>query len=139
MLWNLEQSNKATISLKSEHPILSLSFSPDGRYLASGDDSDNASITVWDLGTGVRTLQLRWPHGPLKDSHVLAGWQITGNCEFLRATRSALGREIGEVGTDRSPDIDWGPTHSRSRPTAAYWPRAVATVFFASGLLPRAS
>jgi WD40 repeat protein len=66
VLWNLEPSGKGPTSLKNEHPILSLSFSPDGRYLAAGDDSENASIMVWNLGTGERTLRLRWPHGPLK-------------------------------------------------------------------------
>jgi WD40 repeat protein len=66
VLWNLEQSKKGTTSLKNEHPILTLAFSPDGRYLATGDDCENASITVWDLGTGMLTLRLRWPFGPLK-------------------------------------------------------------------------
>jgi WD40 repeat protein len=66
MLWDLEQSKMGTPLLKTEHPILSLAFSPDGQYLATGDCSDNASITVWDLGTGVHTLRLRWPRGPLK-------------------------------------------------------------------------
>lgn len=66
ILWNLEQSTKGTTSLKNEHPILGLAFSPDGQYLAGGDDRENASITVWDLGTGMRTLRFRWPHGPLK-------------------------------------------------------------------------
>jgi WD40 repeat protein len=67
VLWNLEPSTKGPTWLKNEHRILSLSFSPDGRYLAAGDDSVNASITIWDLGTGLRTLRLRWPHGPLRE------------------------------------------------------------------------
>jgi WD40 repeat protein len=65
-LWNLEQSEKGTTSLKNENPILSLAFSPDGRYLATGECSENASISVWDLGTGVHTWRLRWHGGPLK-------------------------------------------------------------------------
>ena len=66
VLLNLETMAKGPTVLKNEHPILSLSFSPDGRYLAAGDDSENASIMVWNLGTGERTLRLRWPRGPLK-------------------------------------------------------------------------
>ena len=66
VLWNLAPMATGPTLLKNEHPILSLSFSPDGRFLAAGDDSENASIMVWNLVTGERTLRLRWPHGPLK-------------------------------------------------------------------------
>jgi WD40 repeat protein len=66
VLWNLEQSKMGTIPLKSERPILSLAFSPDGHYLAAGDIGDNASVMIWDLDRGLLTLRFRWPFGPLK-------------------------------------------------------------------------
>jgi WD40 repeat protein len=46
--------------MTADSPLYELDISPDGRYLAGGDDHD---ARVWDLTTGAQLLLLRHPTG----------------------------------------------------------------------------
>jgi WD40 repeat protein len=57
VLWDLAASRVRTI-LRCAYPVLHIAFSPDGRYLGSGERENGASISVWNLETGRRTLEI---------------------------------------------------------------------------------
>lgn len=48
------------VQLGHSSSILSIAFSPDGRYLASG--SEDMTIKLWDVSTG-REIRMFWGHG----------------------------------------------------------------------------
>jgi hypothetical protein len=64
VVWERTERREKMI-LTSHLPVLSLAFSPDGRFLASGEKGDRPSIYVWDLETGRARLILEGSSGPV--------------------------------------------------------------------------
>jgi WD40 repeat protein len=63
---DLNRRDLASEFLGAELPIRCLAFSPDGKFLATGDNGGTATITVWDLAKRSPVLRLRHRLGPLK-------------------------------------------------------------------------
>jgi WD40 repeat protein len=57
VVWDRADRRERLI-LSSYSPILSLAFSPGGRYLAAGEMGDRALVRVWDLETGRNSFVL---------------------------------------------------------------------------------
>ncbi len=51
LFWNLAESRVSRM-LHSPSPVVSLAFSPDGRYLVSGQRDADFSMSLWDIHTG---------------------------------------------------------------------------------------
>jgi WD40 repeat protein len=68
VLWDLVAGQeRASFPIDSPFTsVLSLDFSPDGRYLAAGANDRPALISVWNLTTGQRVLKLNGNCGPTK-------------------------------------------------------------------------
>ena len=64
VLWDLAASRVRTI-LRCAFPVQHIAFSPDGRHLGSGERVPGASISVWNLETGRRTLEITGSSGSI--------------------------------------------------------------------------
>jgi WD40 repeat protein len=56
VLWDVAACRVRTI-LRCAHPVQTIAFSLDGHYLGSGERGAGASISVWNLETGRKTLE----------------------------------------------------------------------------------
>jgi WD40 repeat protein len=115
IIWDLIEQREKLI-LPSRSPVLSLAFSPDGRYIAAGDRGDRASIYVWDLETGRVHLVLDGSLGPVMavafspDGAMLATTAIyekvirVWNMSSGRLCRVIAGHSLGTTSVAFSPD-----------------------------------
>jgi WD40 repeat protein/serine/threonine protein kinase len=113
MVWELATAKVVLTLQGSSEPVLSVAFSRDGRWLASG--SGDTTIRVWDTQTGANVLSLRGHTAPVlgvafsPDGRRLssAGWDHT-----VRIWDRLQGKEIatlrghvaGVAGVAFSPD-----------------------------------
>jgi WD40 repeat protein len=65
VIWGLAERRAISI-LRSRSPLMSLAFSADGRYLASGEKGDRSTVLLWDLDTGTQRLALVGSPGPVR-------------------------------------------------------------------------
>jgi WD40 repeat protein len=63
LVWDLAARRERMV-LHHPSPVVSLAFSPDGRWLATGGARDDWSILLWDLQTGSRQVLLEDGPGP---------------------------------------------------------------------------
>ena len=64
VVWDVAERRERMI-LTTQFPVLSLVFSPDGRYLAAGESGSRTSIYVWEAETGRAHLVLEGSSGPV--------------------------------------------------------------------------
>ncbi len=63
LLWDLATGRERMV-LHHPSPAMSIAFSPDSRWLATGGPTDNRSILLWDLQSGSRRVLLAGGPGP---------------------------------------------------------------------------
>ncbi|KAF8393042.1 hypothetical protein HHK36_021283 [Tetracentron sinense] len=79
-LWDVQSGECVRIFIGHRSMILSLAMSPDGRYMASGDE--DGTIMVWDLSSGRCVIPLM--------RHTSCVWTLAFSCEgSLLASGSA--------------------------------------------------
>ncbi len=86
VLWDIA-ARCVKMILRCEFTVMSIAFSPDGRFLASGDRGNPASICVWNLETGRRTLEIKRTAGSI----MALGFSVDGR---VLATAAALERQV---------------------------------------------
>ena len=116
LLWDLVEGRERAILPSDSPSILSVAFSPDGRYLAAGDNAEIASISVWNLATRECKLRFKGKFGAiraLKYSHDGSSIATTGAYErgprlwdvrSGRLLRSFAGHQMGTNSLAFSPD-----------------------------------
>jgi WD40 repeat protein len=116
VLWDLTDGRQRANLNTCAPSVISIDFSPDGRYLATGSNGRIGSFTVWNLATGECTLRINGGFGPVRGlafsrdgtSIATAGvyeryvrlWDVkTG-----RLLRSLAGHKMGTTSVAFSPD-----------------------------------
>jgi WD40 repeat protein len=79
ILWNMESGQVLRNLQGHKDPIVSLAFSPDGSYLASG--SYDSTAKIWEVETGreIGTLQANVDQGPNVKEDVVVAFSPDGN------------------------------------------------------------
>jgi len=99
ILWDLATGRPLRRCVGHQNHVHSLTFSPDGRHLATG--SWDQTVRLWDVATGKETRQYRGHGGALyavafsPDSKVLAS---SSHDKTIRLWDSASGKEIRQLG-----------------------------------------
>jgi WD40 repeat protein len=62
VLWDVP-AFRVRMVLSCEFPVQHVAFSPDGNYLGSGERESGSSISVWNLETGRRILEIQGSRG----------------------------------------------------------------------------
>jgi dipeptidyl aminopeptidase/acylaminoacyl peptidase len=116
ILWDLAEGRKRAILPSGVPCILSVAFSPDGRYVAAGGNADIALLTVWNVNTRERALRIDGEFGAVRSlafSRDGASIATTGAYERAvrlwdvksgRLLRSFSGHEMGTNSLAFSPD-----------------------------------
>jgi WD40 repeat protein len=86
VLWDVA-AFRVRMILRCQFPVLNIAFSPDGHYLGSGEREDGASISVWNLETGGRTLEIKGSKGGI----MALGFSVDG---MVLATAAAHERQV---------------------------------------------
>jgi WD40 repeat protein len=115
VIWDVAERRERMI-LTTHLPVLSLVFSPDGRYLSAGESGSRTSIYVWELETGRARLVLEGSSGPVSsiafspDGTMLATTAVFERCIRLwdtssgRLCRVIVGHAFGTDSVAFSPD-----------------------------------
>jgi WD domain, G-beta repeat len=116
VLWDLTEGRQRATMKTGASSAMSIAFSPDGRYLATGSNGLIGSFTVWNLETGERTLRINGNFGPVRglafsrDGTSIATAGVYERCVRLwdaktgRLLRSLAGHKMGTTGVAFSPD-----------------------------------
>jgi WD40 repeat protein len=114
LIWDLP-AGRARMVLHHPSPVVSIAFSPDGRWLAAGGARGDCSILLWDLQTGSRRTLL-------EDGHGLATALAFSPHGSLLATASSYDHHVRlwDMKTERVCQVFAG--HSRSLNSVAFSP-----------------
>ena len=101
-LWNADTGQQIRVLEGHEGCINDVTFSPDGKKLASG--SDDKTVRVWDVATGGVLFQFAVPDETQavafsRDGRMLAAGsrRHEGGCGFVTLVEAATGNKIGDV------------------------------------------
>jgi len=95
-IWDLDKK-RLERRLPAQGPVIAVALSPDGRFLATGDELGRA--VVWEVASGQArgSIRHRSPVHQVAFSSV-AGQVVSGDDGTLRVWNAATGRDVSRVG-----------------------------------------
>jgi len=115
-LWNAETGKHIRNIETHDAPLTSIEFSPNGRYLATGQPDHGAGLQIWDVRSGARISRMDGGRGKahfLPGGGEIAAVSAFGSNDVVRVHDVRSGREVRRFVVEQSYRYAFSPDGSQ--------------------------